>query len=42
MLSEFKSLITLLQSDRTWVVNISSGEMAAFMLFLFFRFVRDS
>ena len=36
MLSEFKSLITLLQSYRTWVVNISSGEMAAFMLFLFF------
>jgi sterol desaturase/sphingolipid hydroxylase (fatty acid hydroxylase superfamily) len=36
MLNEFKSLMTLLQSYLTWVLNISSGKMAACILFLFF------
>ena len=36
MLNEFKSLMTLLQSYLTWILNMSSGEMAAYILFLFF------
>ncbi|MGZ5010865.1 MAG: sterol desaturase family protein [Methylobacter sp.] len=36
MLNEFKSLITLLQSYLTWIFDISPGEMAACILFLFF------
>jgi len=36
MLNEFKSLMTLLQSYLTWIVDISTGKTAAYMLFLFF------
>lgn len=36
MLSELKSSITVLQSYLAWIVNLSSGEVAAFILFLFF------
>jgi sterol desaturase/sphingolipid hydroxylase (fatty acid hydroxylase superfamily) len=36
MLNDFKSLMTLLQSYLTWVVDMSAGEIAAYVLFLFF------
>jgi len=36
MLSDFKSLMTLLQSYLTWIVDMSAGEIAAYILFLFF------
>jgi sterol desaturase/sphingolipid hydroxylase (fatty acid hydroxylase superfamily) len=36
MLSEFKSLISLLQSYLTWIVDRSAGEVAGCILFLFF------
>ncbi|MGZ5030748.1 MAG: sterol desaturase family protein [Methylobacter sp.] len=36
MLNDFKSLMTLLQSYLTWIVDMSAGEIAAYILFLFF------